>query len=103
MKFNKLVAVIAIFSMAAQASAQTDGTLRRANVVAANDTTISVKARPLKALSFLTPTRIRTRRPPWRSHDRGRSFAGCRIKSRSDAQVAYLGRDEDRAENSRKA
>jgi len=53
MKFNKMVAVIAIFSMAAQAHAYSDGSLRRSVTVAANDTAVVTESEPTQGVVIM--------------------------------------------------
>jgi hypothetical protein len=53
MKFNKLVAVIAIASLSLQANAYSDGSLRRSTTVAQNDTTVVSESQPAQGVVIL--------------------------------------------------
>jgi len=53
MTFNKLVAVIAISTLAIQANAYSDGTLRRAVTVAQNDTTVITESEPAQGVVIM--------------------------------------------------
>ncbi len=53
MKFNKLVAVIAIASLSLQANAYSDGSLRRSTTVAQNDSTVVSESQPSQGVVIL--------------------------------------------------
>jgi hypothetical protein len=53
MKFNKLVAVIAITSLSLQANAYSDGSLRRSTTVAQNDSTLVAESQPSQGVVIL--------------------------------------------------
>ncbi len=53
MQFTKLIALVAITGLAINASAYSDGTLRRGYTVAANDTTAVSEAQPTQGVVIL--------------------------------------------------